>query len=101
MRIGSCITMAWKVFCRGNNTPFLQAAHIGKGFICNCISIFTERAEIDDWVIGIIIHVDHRSVIDMHPHALALLGDLEAHFLDERIVALNRPECHLVGIANR
>ena len=101
MGVDARVAMPWKMFGRGDNSAFLKPPHVGKGFICNRISVFPERAEVDDWVVGIIIHVDHRCIIDMHPHALALLGDLEAHFLDERVVALYRAERHLVGIANR
>ena len=101
MRIGSCITMAWKVFGRGNNTPFLQAAHIGQRLRGYRLAVLAERAEINDRIVRVIIHVDNRCVIDMHTHALALLGDLKTHFLDERVVALNRAERHLIRIANR
>ncbi len=101
MGISSCITMAGKVFGRSNNTPFLQAAHVGQRLRSYRLAILAEGAEINDRIVRVIIHVNNWSVIDMYTHAFALLGDLKTHFLDEGIVALNRPERHLVGITDR
>src|ERR1700722_2160799 len=94
MRVCRCIAMAWKVLCTGENSHRLDAAHDALTAHTHLHRILSKRAHMDDRVERIAIHIADRRQIEMDPDRTALLADLLAKLVKNRIV-LHSTQCEI------
>ena len=97
MRVGGGIAVTWKVFHRGYQAFTLHALGVGRGFLAHFLRVLTKAAHPDDGIGRIGVDIGHRSEIHMDAHALALLGHLLTHLVNQ-LVILDGPQGHLIRI---
>ncbi|CCZ69541.1 unknown [Bacteroides sp. CAG:702] len=96
MRIDIRITMSGKMLADSQHTSIFQTACISNNFPCHFFGVTPERTGIDDWISRIIIHIRHRSEINLHPYFTQLTCHLSPITINQRII-LNTSQYPVFG----
>ena len=86
MRVYIHIPMAGKMLGAGHNARFLHATGIGRTIIGNLVFILPKGTEANHGIIGVVVDVNHRRIVYMHPQSLALPTHGNAHTIDQFLV---------------
>ena len=93
MRVGGDITVPWKMFGRGDLTVFLRAANVGSHKARHRCRIFAERADVDDRIRRIVLHVGDRIEIDVDADRTPFLSSELRRLICQMFIA-GRPDGH-------
>ena len=97
--VGSGVAVTREMFHRGYQAFTLHPHGVSHTFFAYFFRILTKTTHPDDGVGRIGIDVDHRRKIHMDAHALALLGHLLTHLINQLIV-VDSAQSHLIGISD-
>ena len=87
MRIHIYITMTGKMFGAGHDARILHSFHICNTKSGNFVFVFSKRTVTDNRIIGIIIDINNRSIINMNTHSLALFTNCQSHLVNNVVIA--------------
>ena len=85
------------MFDAGHQVVILHSAHIGQSFSSHGILVFAEGPEVDDWVVRVIVYIDHRRKIDLNTNPFALPGHVGSHLVNQFVLPHHAAQRHLVG----
>ena len=97
MGIRGRVAMARKVFHTCNQTLALHSFGVGHTFVTHTFRVFAKTTHSNHRVGGIGVDIHDRREIHMDAHALALLGHLLPHFIDQFVV-FDGTQSHLIRI---
>ncbi len=99
MRIHIRIPVPRKMFGTSHHITILKTLCIHVTFYGNIQAIFPERAGINYGIIGVVIHIRHRSKIDMYPKPAKFSGNLPPHLINQSII-LNSSQHQLLRVTD-
>ena len=86
MWICICISMTWKMFRYRKHLATFYSFSIRHYFLCNKCRGFATRASIDNWIIGVDVHIRYRGKVYMYAYLPTFSSYLFSIFIDKRVV---------------